>query len=213
MIGGLTERRNQYREVGVPSFPEHYGGTCRAGKDWEVNKAAEERARWEKKPPAKRPQFAALGTSHPWTPDWVSVLGSLDEESTINGSETANSPWLVTGPIRLHIDAICNRNKAPQATLLKIVNAFREQRGCPALQPTIAESLYSTAVLHVRLEVEARGSPGDMAIIYSISAKEREAWLSAKEKDEKYGRADWDQNDPKREMQKVNSPSASLTTK
>lgn len=203
MIGGLVERRNQHREVGVPSFPEHFGNTCRAGKEWEEIKAAEEKARWEKKPPAKRPQYSALGTGSPWVPDWTAVLGGPDEEATMNGSALPTRPWLVTGPIRPFIKAICERAEGPQATLLKAVNAFRQQRGSPTLPLADAEGLYSTALLHVRLEVEGRGSPGDMAIIYGLSPDERAQWLVAREKDAKYGRADWDQDDPKREMQKV----------
>lgn len=214
MIGGLTERRNQYREAGIPSFPEHYGETCRAGKEWEATKAAEERARWEKKPPAKRPQYAVLGTTNPWSPDWSAIINPQeDEEAALNGDHKGvdtRQPWLLTGPLRPFIDSIWGRSEGPSATLLKIVNAFRRQRQYPTLTPNAADDLYASALLHVRLEVEGRGSPGDMAIIYALSIQERQAWLAAKDKDEKYGRADWDQDDPRRDMQKVSSSRSPL---
>lgn len=208
MIGGLVERRNQYREAGIPSFPEHYGDVCRAGRDWEAIKADEEKARWDKKPPAKRPQFSVLGTTSPWKADWNRVLAPPDEESLMNGSELTNKPWLFTGPIRPFIDVILTRKEGPSSTLSKIVNTYRYQRNIPDIPSSASEGLYASALVHIRLEVECRGSPGDVAIIYSISAEERNQWLAAKERDARYGRADWDQDEPKREMQKV-SPSTS----
>jgi ribonuclease P/MRP protein subunit POP1 len=208
MIGGLVERRNQYRECGVPSFPEHYGVTCPAGAEWEGTKATEEKARWDKKPPAKRPQYAVLGTSDPWKPDWQRVLDSRkgeDEEMEMNATKMESiQPWLFTYPLVEHITTIVNASE-PMAILLKLINAFRSQRGLGILESTLAEELYSTALVQVKVEMDGRGSPGDMAIIYSLDMDERTTWLRAKERDRQYGRADWTQSDaePKSELQKV----------
>ena len=38
-------------------------------------RADEERDTWERKPPAKRPNYDKLGTRSPWRPDWDVVLG------------------------------------------------------------------------------------------------------------------------------------------
>lgn len=207
MIGGLVERRNQHREAGIPSFPEHYGDICQAGSEWERTKADEEKARWEKKPPAKRPQFSAIGTTNPWSPNWREILTPNDEESILNAGKAEVSaparPWLFTGPVRRYFNALHNHGQDPRDTLLKVINAFREQRGMSTLAQSSADNLYSSALVHVRVEVECRGSPGDMAIIYAIPSEERQRWLDAKDDDSKYGRAAWDLEEPKREMQKV----------
>lgn len=200
-----------HREAGIPSFPEHYGDVCQAGSEWERTKADEEKARWDKKPPAKRPQFSAKGTTNPWIPNWREMLIPHDEESMLNagqaGAEASapTRPWLFTGPIRRYINALHGRGPEPQDTLMTVINAFREQRSMPTLPPSSADSLYSSALVHVRLEVECRGSPGDMAIIYALPLDERQRWLDAKDDDSKYGRAAWDLDEPKREMQKVSS--------
>ena len=209
MIGGLVERRNQYRECGVPSFPEHYSETCPAGQEWEATKAKEERERWEKKPPAKRPQYSALGTRDPWKPDWQAALSDRindAEEVEINGrTNSANlQPWLFTRTLADHIPALV-KSADPTATLLKVVNTFRSQRGSATLGVNLAKDLYSSAVVQVKVEMDGRGSPGDMAIIYAIDEEERTTWLEAKARDGIYGRADWATSDtePKSELQKA----------
>jgi ribonuclease P/MRP protein subunit POP1 len=198
MIGGLVERRNQYRECGVPSFPEHYSETRPAGGEWEETKA-----------PAKRPQYSALGTTDPWKPDWQAVLGDRigdEEEVEMNGKAKAEllQPWLFTRPLTDHLSALIKAHE-PMSTLLKLVNTFRSQRGSAILDAKLAEELYSTAVVQVKVEMDGRGSPGDMAIIYALDNEERATWLAAKARDGLYGRADWETTDaePKSELQKV----------
>lgn len=70
LIAGLAERRVQHRESGVPAFPEYFGAVCKAGKEWEDRKASEEKIRWDRKPPGKRPEYGLLGTPFPFKPDW-----------------------------------------------------------------------------------------------------------------------------------------------
>jgi len=208
MIGGLVERRNQYRECGVPSFPEHYSDTCPAGSEWEEQKAKEERERWEKKPPAKRPQYSALGTSNPWKPDWQAVLSDRtenEEEVETNGrTGEIQQPWLFTRPLVDHIAALVKASE-PERMMLKLVNTFRTQRGLAILGEKLGEELYSTALVQVKVEMDGRGSPGDMAIIYALDEDTRKTWLEAKARDGQYGRADWATTDaePKSQLQQV----------
>ena len=137
LIGGLEERRAQWREKGLPCFPEHFGSVCQAGEQWEVSRAREEEARWSRKPPGKRIEGLK------WRPDWKTTL-SLSEEDRVNGS---SEPWLV--PIR-------------RAALdpLNDIRAFRQTRKFPERSIDA-----SRAVLQVRVEMEGRGSPGLMAEI------------------------------------------------
>jgi ribonuclease P/MRP protein subunit POP1 len=208
MIGGLVERRNQYRECGVPSFPEHYSDTCPAGREWEEQKAKEERERWEKKPPAKRPQYSALGTNNPWKPDWQAVLRDRtgnEEEVEMNGrTSEIQQPWLFTRPLLDHIVALV-KGSEPERVLLRLVNTFRSQRGLAILDEKLGAELYSTALVQVKVEMDGRGSPGDMAIIYALEEEARGTWLEAKARDGQYGRADWLTTDaePKSQLQQV----------
>jgi len=208
MIGGLVERRNQYRECGVSSFPEHYSDTCPAGSEWEHQKAEEERERWEKKPPAKRPQYSALRTSNPWRPDWRAVLSDRtdnDEEVETNVPKNAiQQPWLFTRPFVDHIAALVKATE-PEQVLLKLVNTFRFQRGLGILGDKLGKELYSTALVQVKVKMNGRGSPGDMAVIYALDQGARETWLEANARDGQYGRADWSTTDaePKSQLQQV----------
>ena len=74
LVGGLAERRAQYREAGMPCFPEHFGAVCAAGSAWERGKAEEEGGRWARRPPGKRAEWESLGTSSPFLPDWQGVM-------------------------------------------------------------------------------------------------------------------------------------------
>jgi len=76
-LGGLVERRNQYREAGLPSFPEQYGAVCCAGTTWEAEEASAAETRWLRKPPGKRPEYSTLGTQWPFKPDWPALVRGL----------------------------------------------------------------------------------------------------------------------------------------
>ncbi|RXK39922.1 hypothetical protein M231_02856 [Tremella mesenterica] len=83
---GLAERRAQYRECGVPHFPEHWGGTCKAGIEWEEERAKEEADWWSRRPPGKRPEWSGLGIECPFKPKWSSIISQngLPRNSPIN---------------------------------------------------------------------------------------------------------------------------------
>jgi ribonuclease P/MRP protein subunit POP1 len=79
----LIERRNQYREAGVPSFPEHYGAVCPAGTQWEAEQARAAETRWLRKPPGKRPEYSTLGTKWPFKPDWSALVRVIRERQLL----------------------------------------------------------------------------------------------------------------------------------
>lgn len=72
-VGGLRERAQQHYEAGLPNFPEDGLTTTAYLKDVSI-RAREEQQRWEKKPPAKRINYAKLGTENPWKPNWQKVV-------------------------------------------------------------------------------------------------------------------------------------------
>ncbi|WRT66655.1 uncharacterized protein IL334_003614 [Kwoniella shivajii] len=181
LFGGLEERRVQHREAGIPAFPEHFGDTCKAGREWEKMKGDKERERWDKKPPGKRPQFEVLGTQNPWIPDWKAVMinDSL-EEATLNGLNHSIKPWMLPSPFTSHLDSNFEPSK-----LLKMLNAFRSQRSMLALSSERAHTLFETGLVYVEVNVLGRGSPGDMATIYALPSEQRERWIKAYEKADK----------------------------
>ena len=85
--------------------------------------------------------------------------------------------------------SLITRSRGPSDQLLAIINAFRLQRSMRPLQPTSASEMYRSALLNVQVEMLGRGSPGDMAVIYMISAEERKDWIHAHELDVNLGRA------------------------
>ena len=150
LLGGLQERRSGLRELGIPSFPEHYGATCRAGEDWAEARANEDEARWSRKPPGKRISKAI------WREDWGRVLG-LSEEAKTNGSEI----WVWPSELKDHVGN------------LNVLHAFRAAR-----KMSLRAIDVKTGLVAVKLEMEGRGSPGRLAEIFRVDRDEHVGYTS-----------------------------------
>ena len=73
-VGGQRERATQAFEAGCTHFPRDY--PCTQAYDALADeRAIQEEDKWTRKPPAKRPNYAKIGTRSPWKPDWDVVLG------------------------------------------------------------------------------------------------------------------------------------------
>lgn len=92
-VGGQRERQTQAFESGVAYFPCDYPCTL-SYDEYSDLRASREQEQWERKPPAKRPNYSKLGSRSPWEPDWDVVLGLRDppvegdpagDDSTIPG--------------------------------------------------------------------------------------------------------------------------------
>ncbi|WWD17028.1 hypothetical protein CI109_101465 [Kwoniella shandongensis] len=176
LIGGLNERKVQYREAGLPSFPEYYGEVCEAGKKWEITKAETERERWSRKPPGKRVQWESLSTRNPFQPDWTEVIKGSKDGKDPTPAQTIK-PWLLTSPFTQHLKLTTSADD-----ILAMMNAFRTQRKMPSLAKEKATELFETALVHVEINLLGRGSPGDMAMIYNLPADLRDEWIAAYER-------------------------------
>jgi len=110
------------------------------------------------------------------------LIGGITEEEVLANGDTATStdiiPWLFPSHLAEYLNSMI-ASRDPHFRVLDLLNAFRSQRGMSALPTDTALELYSTALVHVRVNVLGRGSPADLAIIYSPSIEEREAWLLA----------------------------------
>lgn len=111
-----------------------------------------------------------------------------EEERRTNGSGHGARPWLVTSPLTEYIEAMSVSADVP-GKLLAIINAFRAKRAMFILSTSSASDLYSSALVHVRVNMLGRGSLEDMAVLYALSRDERGAWLQAHGLDRASGRA------------------------
>ncbi|KAL5501441.1 POP1 [Sanghuangporus vaninii] len=90
-VGGQDEITTQHFEAGCTMFPVDYPCT-EAYTACAEERGRKERERWERKPPAKRPNWEKLGTESPWVPDWYGLLGL---QKTYSGPQTDGAADLV----------------------------------------------------------------------------------------------------------------------
>ncbi|EIW59552.1 POP1-domain-containing protein [Trametes versicolor FP-101664 SS1] len=88
-VGGQRERQTQAFEAGSAYFPRDFPATD-AYEEYAEGRAEEDRETWERKPPAKRPNYEKLGTRSPWKPDWNVVLG-LEKPDAASGEDLLNT--------------------------------------------------------------------------------------------------------------------------
>ena len=199
-VGGQRERKSQAFESGVPHFPDDFPGTA-TGQMHAEEVGSEQKAKWNRTPPAKRVSFAKLGTRSPWLPDWEVVCGIPTKEketgeSGFVGTQRMNSDaeqpvqaevskepegagvWLLCCADTKDIfgDLVgCAGERACAESLLQRLNATRVHRGLEELK-TSPELLYKGALVQVTLTMCQRGDPEDMACIYFVGQDECKYW-------------------------------------
>lgn len=196
-VGGQRERQTQAFETGTPCFPRDYPSS--SGYDTYASaREQEEKAKWERKPPAKRPNFEKLETRSPWRADWEVVLGlksadvAREEEAGFvttqreepiveedQGTKTIG-PWLLRGSEVPNILSSVSKLFNHAAGLLQEINRLRLKRGCDPLDGSIkADELLKAALVSVRVKMCKRGAPDDLALIYSMTDDESKKWEKA----------------------------------
>lgn len=206
-VGGQRECQIQSFEAGIPFFPKDFPTTELYESELK-SQAQKDQETWNRKPPAKRPNFAKLLTRSPWRPDWDVVLGKTKPDAgflttqredgvndDMNGIEPDGSDpptWLVSGP-RTHevLGKLIETEDAAPNILLSEVNALRAARGIAPLTNVASESLMQSALLPVRLDMATRGSPQDNAMIHVMSDEEVMLW--EKEKAKSVAEKSWDE--------------------
>lgn len=187
-VAGQRERQSQAFEAGIVYFPRDYPFTC-AYEEWSTIEAEREKKKWDRKPPAKRTNFESLGTKYPWRIDWHEVLGienpkqrdqknaglvfmSTQREpavSTLPLEQESTRPWLLRGSdvprILSNLSSVFNHGVA----LLSEINRLRLKRGLSSLTPEIkAENLLKCALINIKITMCTKGTPEDLAMIYSL---------------------------------------------
>ncbi|KAJ7212167.1 NUC188 domain-containing protein [Mycena pura] len=182
-VGGQRERQTQAFEAGVGCFPRDYP-LCAAYDAYAAQRETEEQARWTRTPPAKRANYASLGTRSPWRADWGVVLG-IDAPAPANAAlvptqrETGSDggararPWLLRGPA---VNGLLQKLLAlpvpdRPVVLSSELDTLRRRRAIRALEVPPAD-LVRGALVRVRITPVARGSPQDLAVIYAVDDAE-----------------------------------------
>lgn len=193
-VGGQRERQTQAFEAGTAYFPRDYPSS--SGYDiYATAREQEERARWERKPPAKRPNFEKLETRSPWKADWHVVLGLQSTDAGEEGFVTTQreepvievqegmKPWLLRGSEVSSILSNVSKLFNHAAGLLQEINRLRLKRSHDPLDGSIkAEQLLKAALVSVRVTMCKRGAPDDLALIYSMADDEVKKWEKALQK-------------------------------
>ena len=197
-VGGLRERRTQLFEAGTPDFPYDYPLTPANARDEEMSEKIE-RERWERKPPAKRVQWASVGTRSPWRANWEDVLGvsttlcgtdqvadeglldvqrqpagDISRSASSDTWGTREAMWLLRGPEAPELIEAASNAPHPAVALLEKINALRAKRALDALQTGPSE-LLKGALVPVMLNMCGRGNPDDLAAIYDVGHDEGSA--------------------------------------
>jgi len=186
-VSGQRERQTQGFEAGTVNFPRDFPSTL-AHEGWAAKLEAEEKGKWDRKPPAKRVNFESLGTMHPWKADWQGLLGirqqqpdqgtslpafistQREQESAANEATENIRPWLLRGAevpkILSRLYSVFNH----RTSLVSDINRLRLKRN-PNLLINDKEStnLLKGALINVRVNMCSRGTPEDLAMIYVLS--------------------------------------------
>ncbi|KAH0832348.1 hypothetical protein J3R83DRAFT_13364 [Lanmaoa asiatica] len=236
-FAGQRERTKQFFEAGVSGFPNDYPVV--SAYDIVANDRAEqEKARWERTPPAKKPNYEKLGTRSPWRADWGVVLGlekpTATQTSRSRGQgkeglvttqretppdpdamqvdeESSDSvqPWLLRGP---QVSTMLSNAFITPGQFLGEINKLREKNHITPLDASLsAEDLMRSALLMVRAKMIQRGAPTDMANIYKMDDPEARKWIKTFGKQSQCATNWGDSNEPnEHELGDIKPPQTSI---
>lgn len=197
-VGGQRERQTQAFETGTLYFPRDYPCTL-AYDSYAAKRELEDKAVWDRKPPAKRVNYEKLSTKNPWKADWRGVLGLLPlpssheeaevEEGLVTTQRGESSamvtdepkedirPWLLRGSDVANIFSRISAFLNSGAGLLSEINQVRSKRSQDPLKADLKTlNLIKGALICVKVKVCKRGAPGDIAMIYSMDDTEMRKW-------------------------------------
>lgn len=203
-VGGQRERGNQIFEAGFSHFPRDYP-TTNSYIQYAKERATEEEEAWRRKPPAKRVNYMKLGNRSPWKADWEVVLGLKNADGVAEDLVTTQRPlndegdlmnidlppylrlWLLQGSETQDIITSMLGFFQHSLGLFDYVNKLRAKRSMPLLESNVREDLFRGALVGVKVFMCTRGTPKDLAAIYSIPEEETRRWTKALQKAKREG--------------------------
>ncbi|CAI2184541.1 19786_t:CDS:10 [Funneliformis geosporum] len=183
-VGGLRERHNHHFESGIPCFPYDFPGTIPYENFSNVQKRVKQ-LEYNKRPPAKRPNFKKLLVDSPFEPPFDQLVGidSIElrdyiHEKIIAKEQEKKMPWLLQGikNIRLLENAENYSEEFSQLLSKQIIQAFNVRDINLESEAVSLDS--SKALVHVRVGFLARGLPGPNAIIYKADKITYDHWIN-----------------------------------
>jgi ribonuclease P/MRP protein subunit POP1 len=192
-VGGLRERSQQMFEAGRPRFPEDYPGT-KAFVEYELRRAAEDQTYHDRRPPAKRPSYAKLGTVDPVLANFSGILDEIWRETedwrlaaqtqTHRREHPSDPPaqpnvWLVSPRTATLVLTLSTSEKPGMFTSFDprselAARLLREYHGDTKLyaldgrvSTQLAVDLYG-ALVRVTVTPCGRGSPEELGLLYHL---------------------------------------------
>ncbi|GAA5882191.1 hypothetical protein JCM3774_005460 [Rhodotorula dairenensis] len=183
-VGGLRERSQQYQEAQALRFPEDAADTP-GFAEHESRREADEKSYWDRRPPAKRPSYAKLGTDSPWKIGMESVLtmasrraeGTVGIQPFVVARSIAERILLAVtrdqsshAPDEMQTDASDTSRPRERASLLErqLLEEWRAVRDASRSTP----DLLASAMVHVKVTPCTRGVPQDLALVYELDTDE-----------------------------------------
>ncbi|KAK4698539.1 ribonuclease P/MRP protein subunit POP1, partial [Phenoliferia sp. Uapishka_3] len=179
--GGLLARSQQSFEAGAPRFPEDYPGTV-AFDLYEAEREVEDKGYWERRPPAKRPNYEKLGTRMPWKSGFGKICRTSSPEylTPKDGGEV----WIVSGKVVMEVQEALKaaEGEREEAKMSEGGRELLKQRLGSAKakekQMKTGEQIkgdrwvYGTALVRVRITPCGRGAPEELACLYWLSEEQ-----------------------------------------
>jgi hypothetical protein len=95
---GLQEQRTMHLEAGLPCFPYDYPGTP-AYQQWSRGEAAMAQERYEKRPPAKRPNYTKFLVEHPFDPPFFMLTTNVVTSTTTATNQQSPLCFVLPRPV------------------------------------------------------------------------------------------------------------------
>ena len=189
-VAGLRERALSTFEAGLATFPQDYPSTT-AYEEHEIRRELEDRGYWERRPPAKRPNYHKLGTASPWRIAMQDLLGVQEDkgsgkgkgkEVVIEQTGSTEDPYLVPYKIATSLASTISKDRKHSSTTSKEDNPNVRQLE----QDLLAEweshrgggeskgRLLRDALVRVKVQPCLRGVPEDLGLIYGLEGTEVE---------------------------------------
>ncbi|ORY73594.1 ribonucleases P/MRP protein subunit POP1-domain-containing protein [Leucosporidium creatinivorum] len=174
-IGGLRERFQQSYESGALSFPSDFPGT-RAFEEWEARRESVEKGYYDRKPPAKRCNWAkvAEGTKYPWRAEMSEIVKDLwppmEQPPKVN-------EWIVPPRVVDGLEALVvgrkDRKIGNEATEKLVQELFELWKGESADPPSSATAVRE-GLVRVRVTPCGKGTPKTLGLLYRLDGERLE---------------------------------------
>lgn len=167
-VAGLRERALSTYEAGLPTFPQDYTSTS-AYDEYEKRREVEDRGYWERRPPAKRPNYVKLGTEHPWN---LNLEKMLSTRRTAESSEEKIQPYLVPFKVANSLASSVSKNRMPSQSKSDLNPVEQLERDLREDWTSTTGTKLRNAIVRVRIDPCLRGVPEDFGLIYEVNEEE-----------------------------------------